>query len=97
MYDFYLKGILMYIIEADEKGQIVIPAVIRKKMKIKKGTKIHVDLQGGTITLRPETPRYIDSLIGIFSGGESLTKILLIERAAERRESEKQFKKWGNC
>jgi AbrB family looped-hinge helix DNA binding protein len=84
----------MYTITATEKGQIVIPAEIRKKMKIKKGTKIHVDLQGGTITLRPETPEYVDSLIGIFSGGESLTKILLEERAAEYGKMERKAKKW---
>ncbi|PKL92071.1 MAG: AbrB family transcriptional regulator [Candidatus Goldiibacteriota bacterium HGW-Goldbacteria-1] len=84
----------MYTITATEKGQIVIPVEIRKKMKIKKGTKIHVDLQGGTITLRPETTEYLQSLVGIFGKGGNVTDFLLEERAAEKRESEKRFKKW---
>jgi hypothetical protein len=72
----------MHTITAAEKGRIVISAEICKKMK-KRGTKMHVDLQGGAIIFRPETTEYVDSLIGIFFGGQSLTKILLKERAVK--------------
>ncbi len=50
------------------KGQLVIPAELRRRHYIKKGTRIHLEDVGGGILLRPITGAYIDSLCGIVAG-----------------------------
>lgn len=85
----------MHTITATSKGQIVIPADIRKKLHIKKGTKLFINDDGRQITIRPCTPEYIDSLVGILGGGGNLTEFLLQERRAERLAEEKRYKKWA--
>ena len=73
---------------ATEKGQIVIPAALRKKYGIKKGTRIQVYEQGDQIVLNPLSPEVIraklDKLQGIVKGGPSMTKELEEERARDR-------------
>ena len=51
---------------ATVKGQIVIPASARKKLGIKKGTRIQVEVdeENHTIILRPITLEHIRSLRG---------------------------------
>jgi len=66
---------------ATTKGQIVIPSSIRKRLGIKSGTRINVELDeaNGQIILRPITREYIHSLRGRLKG-----KGLLDELAAEK-------------
>ena len=47
------------------KGQIVIPARLRRKYGIKKGTPVSVSDRNGEIVLQPLTDEYIRSLAGI--------------------------------
>jgi AbrB family looped-hinge helix DNA binding protein len=65
------------------KGQIVIPAKLRRKYGIKTGTKIEVYEEGERIILRPVTPEYIRSLRGSLKGRGALS-ILEEERRKER-------------
>jgi AbrB family looped-hinge helix DNA binding protein len=50
------------------KGQIVIPAELRRKYGIKSGTRIVIIDNGDSITLKPITEQYIRSLRGSLRG-----------------------------
>ena len=62
------------------KGQIVIPAALRRKYGIKNGTRIIVTDTGDAIVLKPVTEQYLRNLQGSLRGKGGL-KILLKERA----------------
>jgi len=67
---------------ATTKGQIVIPSSVRRKLGIKSGTRIQVELDeaNGQIILKPITREYIHSLRGRFRG-----KGLLMELAEDKK------------
>jgi len=83
---------------ATEKGQIVIPAALRKKFGIKKGTRIQVYAENDQIVLNPLTPELIrarlQKLRGIVKGGPSMTKELEAERARDRDKEERRIENW---
>lgn len=68
-----------------QNGRIIIPAKLRKKFDIKKGTRfqIEVDENGHRIILKPITREYIHSLRGKFKG-KGLMKSLKEEKQRER-------------
>jgi AbrB family looped-hinge helix DNA binding protein len=70
---------------ADSKGQIVIPAKIRRQLGIKDGTYLQVEVNTVTrqIILTPITREHIHSLRGRYKG-KGLMKSLLIEKKRER-------------
>jgi AbrB family looped-hinge helix DNA binding protein len=53
---------------ATTKGQIVIPAKLRKKYGIKEGTKIIVSEGEGVIILKPVTEEFLKKLQGSLQG-----------------------------
>lgn len=61
------------------KGQIVIPASLRRKYGIKNGTKIIVTDVGNAIILKPVTEQYLKNLQGSLKGKGGL-KTLMNER-----------------
>jgi AbrB family looped-hinge helix DNA binding protein len=69
-----------------EKGQIVIPNVLRKRYGLQKGDKLSVEEVDGAIVLRPLATHPILSLRGKYKnvGQEKLTDTLLSERKLER-------------
>lgn len=75
-----------YITEASisVKGQIVIPADLRRKYGIEPGAKIFIEDEGDRIVLRPITTQYIRSLRGSFKDGKNAMKVLKEERRRER-------------
>lgn len=73
------------------KGQVVIPAEIRRKLGIRKGTTLLVEQRGEEIVMRPLTAAYLDRFLGVFKGEDSLCEELLAERA---RDKEREEKKW---
>ncbi len=78
------------------KGQIVIPAKIRRRLGIKKGTRLHVEERDGQIVLRPLTRDYFQRMSGILKGS-GLLKALEESRAEElRREEEKIGRRKGS-
>ncbi|MDO9028061.1 MAG: AbrB/MazE/SpoVT family DNA-binding domain-containing protein, partial [Candidatus Roizmanbacteria bacterium] len=55
------------------KGQIVIPSKIRKKLNIKRGTKICMSEKGDQIILQPLTHAYFEKMAGILKTKGKLT------------------------
>jgi len=70
-------------IYASEKGQIVIPATLRRKYGIKNGTKIIVIDNGDSILLKPVNEQYLARLRGSLKGKGGL-KVLLDERRKDK-------------
>lgn len=70
---------------ATAKGQIVIPASARKKLGIKEGTRIQIELdeKNQRIILKPITREYVHSLRGKYKG-KGLLKALMAEKKRER-------------
>ncbi len=67
------------------KGQVVIPAKIRRKLGIKEGTHIQIDLDEANkrIILTPVTREYVDGLRGKYKG-TGLMKALKAEKEQEK-------------
>lgn len=71
------------------KGQVVIPAKLRHRLGIKKGTKFYVEERKGEIILRPLNREYFQKMSGILKGGR-LVNALGESRAEDlKREEEK--------
>lgn len=84
----------MYKVTVSQKGQIIIPSKIRKKLHIKKGTKLYIYENGREILIQPETPKYIDSLAGMINTDEKLSDYLIKERQIESSKFLKKIEKW---
>lgn len=71
---------------ATVKGQIVIPADIRRKLGIKEGTHITIDVdeKARKIILTPITDDYVQSLRGKYRG-KGLLKALMAEKRRDQR------------
>ncbi|MGB9105279.1 MAG: AbrB/MazE/SpoVT family DNA-binding domain-containing protein [Terriglobales bacterium] len=54
------------------KGQLVIPAGLRRKLGMKQGTRVAVHESGGQLILQPITDEYIDSLRGMIKDADRL-------------------------
>ena len=66
------------------KGQVVIPAKLRRKYGIKIGTKIQFAEENGEIIMLPLTEETIDQNIGFLGTKGKLLKKLLQEKKSER-------------
>jgi AbrB family looped-hinge helix DNA binding protein len=67
------------------KGQIVIPNKIRKRHKIKNGTKVFFKEEKGEIKLIPITSELIKKYFGILGTKGKLLKALSEEKKKERK------------
>ena len=77
------------------KGQLVIPARIRRKFGIKSGTRVRFVERDGEIVLQPVTSAAIRSLCGILKNGSRATAELLSERARDREREDSKIAKLG--
>jgi len=75
----------MSVVKILSKGQIVIPAEIRKKYHIEPGTEIQLMEYGGIIYLIPPVEDPIKEACGLLPRKPSLSEKLLRERKAEFR------------
>ena len=75
------------------KGQLVIPARIRRRFGIKAGTRIRFIERGGEIVLQPVTGAAIRALCGVLKSDTSVTAELLAERARDREREEQKLAK----
>ncbi len=67
------------------KGQVVIPAKIRRKYGIKIGTKIQFEEGNGEIIMLPLTEETIDKNIGFLGTKGKLLRKLMTEKKVERK------------
>jgi AbrB family looped-hinge helix DNA binding protein len=66
------------------KGQLVIPARLRRRLGIKKGTRITFTEDAGRIIVQPVTREFIRGLRGSLNGKPSALAALLEGRKGER-------------
>ncbi|MCX5909874.1 MAG: AbrB/MazE/SpoVT family DNA-binding domain-containing protein [Deltaproteobacteria bacterium] len=66
------------------KGQIVIPAAIRKKYRIEPGTELQIMEYGGIVYLIPPVEDPIGAACGILPPKPSLAERLLRDRKKEK-------------
>jgi AbrB family looped-hinge helix DNA binding protein len=67
------------------KGQIVVPARIRRKLKIKKGSRVVIIEQEDGFKVKPLDRKYFEQFAGILPTKGKATKALLEERGKSRR------------
>ena len=74
------------------KGQVVIPSSVRKKLGIKTGTRIQVEVDEtkAQIILTPITREYIKSMAGKFRG-LPLLEDLIRERKLDKEREDRKF------
>jgi AbrB family looped-hinge helix DNA binding protein len=76
------------------KGQLVVPARLRRKYGIKPGTRICFVERDHEIVFQPVTKEYIRRVCGMLKSETSMTKALLEERAKDKRREEAKFEKF---
>ncbi|HBR15847.1 MAG TPA: AbrB family transcriptional regulator [Candidatus Omnitrophica bacterium] len=74
----------MITIVVTTKGQIVIPSRIRKKLNIKKGTRLYIEEKGDALIIKPVTSEYFSRMAGVLGTKGKLTKALLEERVRDK-------------
>jgi len=72
------------------KGQVIIPAKIRHRLGLKKGTRIFLEERNGEIVLRPLNREYFQKMSGILKGGR-LTRALEQSRRKDRKREEEKI------
>ncbi|MEO7142679.1 MAG: AbrB/MazE/SpoVT family DNA-binding domain-containing protein [Bryobacteraceae bacterium] len=67
------------------KRQIAIPKALRERLNLKHGTEVLIDVQGEALVMKRLVRNFPDwrTMRGMAKGGESLTKALMEDRAAE--------------
>jgi AbrB family looped-hinge helix DNA binding protein len=73
---------------ATAKGQVVIPAISRRKYGIKVGTRIVISDNGDSIVLKPITEEYLKKMQGSLKGTGALNT-LLNERIVDAKKISK--------
>ncbi len=66
------------------KGQIVVPAKIRKKLGLKKGSKVAIIEEPNGFSVRPLESGYFEEYAGLLPGKGKATRALLKDRRKER-------------
>jgi len=77
------------------KGQIVVPARLRRRYGLKPGTKVYFIERDKEIVFQPVTKEYLKNVHGMLTSETSATKELLKERAKERDHEEAKLEKRG--
>jgi len=75
------------------KGQLVIPAKLRRRFGIKQGTKVCFIERGNEILFQPVTKEYIRSVCGMLKSDTSVAEELLKERAKDKEREEAKLEK----
>lgn len=88
-----------HFVKVSSKGQVVIPAELRRKVGLEPGQQVAVYLDGEDVVVHPVPENVIESLSGRFEGGPSLTAELVKEHqeeiAREERESARRLRRSG--
>lgn len=79
----------MPVVTVSSKGQIIIPAEIRKEFKIKQGDRFELQVRDGRLILVPIQDKPFVKLHGALKGKTSLTGSLQTEHALEIEKEER--------
>ena len=74
------------------KGQVVIPAELRQRLSLEKGTPATWSEEGGRLVLTPMTERQLDEIIGFLKparGEPSMFEESFAERERERKREKR--------
>lgn len=80
----------MHKVTISKKGQISLPAALRRRFGLKEGDKLGVEQKGDVILLKPLPEHPLLNMRGKFKkeGEEKLTTLLLQERQRERKREQ---------
>ena len=76
----------MTVVRSTVKGQIVIPAPIRKKFKIRKGSRVNIYEEGDRIVVEPLPDDPIQEGRGMLKTRGRILKALIADRKREARK-----------
>jgi len=85
----------MVLVRVSTKGQIVIPAAIRRELKLERGVYLRLEENGTEARVKSVGDDPIDALYGMFAHLGPLTQGLLEDRR-EEREIEERKQAWLN-
>jgi AbrB family looped-hinge helix DNA binding protein len=71
-----------------QKGQMVVPARIRRKLKIKKGTRLVIIEQDDGFLVKPLDRKLFEHFAGILPSKGKASRALLEERKKERKRED---------
>ena len=75
---------MMHTSTVTQKGQIVIPAPLRRKLGFEQGTKVVVVETDDGVEVRPLDAHYFEQYAGVLSGDGEATRTLLEERQNDK-------------
>ncbi|MFB6350265.1 MAG: AbrB/MazE/SpoVT family DNA-binding domain-containing protein [Bradymonadaceae bacterium] len=78
-------------VKLSSRGQLVIPAELRRALDLERGTRLEVELENGHIVLTPIREEDWQSYRGFLADGSSLTRSLEKERRDEREKEEEKM------
>lgn len=79
----------MSVTHLSQKGQILVPKQLRRKIGLKPGGKVHLAEEKGRIVVTPVPPDPIQAATGFLKGKFSLTADLRREHREEARRERK--------
>jgi AbrB family looped-hinge helix DNA binding protein len=79
----------MSVAHLSQKGQILVPKQLRRKLGLKPGAKVHLAEEEGRLVLTPVPADPIEAATGFLKGRFSLTQDLRRERREEARRERK--------
>lgn len=75
----------MPVVRLSQKGQVLIPKTLRRKLSLEPGSKIHLAEEGNRLVITPVPADPIGTATGYLKGDFSLTNDLLRDHRDERR------------
>jgi len=69
------------------KGQVVIPAEIRRRLGVKQGTRLRVEEHDGAIVMRPIARDYFERMSGLLQGASAVGALEADRREELRKEA----------
>ena len=66
------------------KGQIVIPSKIRRRLNIKRGTKLYIEERDDELILKAVTPAYFEKIAGVLPTKGKLSRMLVAQRQKDK-------------
>lgn len=84
------------VVKVSSKGQIVLPAELRRKYGIEAGSRLGVVEYAGAIYLVPlGDGDPIDELCGLLAGTDYSSEKFVAERRADSGREEEKLRRWG--